>query len=262
MLDKLFPVLFVGHGSPMNIVAKNDFTEMLNRLGKTLSKPDVIVVISAHWLTRGNFISITKQPKTIYDFYGFPDELYQITYPAKGSPETAEKIINLLGSDLVSPMENMGLDHGAWSVLYHLYPKADVPVLQLSVDIEKTAEEQFDLGKKLQPLRNENILLLGSGNIVHSFRGLDFENENAEPLDLAVEFDHFVESAIIKKDFTSLIKYKKMGEAAEFSVPTPDHYFPLLTVLGASVEKDNVTYPYTKILNRTIGMRTLVLDSN
>ena len=260
MSEKLFPVFFAGHGSPMNIIANNEFSHSLQKLGENLPKPDAILVISAHWLTRGTFISTAEKPETIYDFYGFPEALYQIKYPAAGSPETAEKVIRLLGESMVKRDRGMGLDHGAWAVLHHMYPKADVPVLQLSLDAEKPSSYHFEMGKKLKALRGENILLLGSGNIVHSFRGADFQNEISEPYEWSSSFDKTVENHINNRDFLPLVDYQKLGQPALLSIPTPDHYWPLLYVLGASDDSDSVSYPFTAIHHKTMSMRSVLFS--
>lgn len=244
----------------MNIIANNAFSRSLNQLGEKLPKPDAILVISAHWLTRGTVISTAEKPETIYDFYGFPEELYRVKYSAKGSPETAEKVIRLLGGVSVKKDPGMGLDHGAWAVLHHLYPNADIPVLQLSLDAEKPSSFHFETGKKLKALRKENILLLGSGNIVHSFRGADFHNEISEPYEWSSSFDKTVEKHINNRDFLPLVDYQKLGQPALLSIPTPDHYWPLLYVLGASDEADSVSYPFTEIHHKTMSMRSVLFS--
>lgn len=252
------PVLFIGHGSPMNALANNDYTRALNLLGKTIEKPKAILMISAHWMTRGTAVTAMAHPKTIHDFYGFPKALFDIQYPAPGSTELAHVLIDQIGSPHILPDTNeWGLDHGTWSVLKHLYPEANIPVLQLSMDMTKPAEYHFEIGKKLKFLREQGVLIIGSGNIVHNLRQIDWE-EKATPFDWAVEFDQWVKEKAEKHDFSSLVKDYAQSKSGQLSVPTPDHYYPLLYILGAVEDNDQLSFPYEEIQNASIAMRSFM----
>lgn len=241
----------------MNIVADNEFTQMLNRTGKALPKPKAIVVVSAHWLTNGTFIATAKNPETIYDFGGFPNELYQIKYAAQGSPDLAKQIMSQIKNPELKPDSKMGFDHGAWSVLHHLYPEANIPVVQLSIDYHQTGEHHFQIGKAIEFLRDEEVLVIGSGNIVHNLRAIDFQNENAVPYDWAVEFDEVVKNKILERNFSPLNDYKSFGQIAQYSVPTPDHYFPLLYILGMTNSSDKIEFLFDGFQNKSISMRAV-----
>lgn len=247
------PVLFLAHGSPMNALADNEYTKALNNLGKQIPNPKAILCISAHWQTRGTKIVGVENPQLIYDFQGFPEELYQVEYPAKGAPEFALKTKSLISkSEVVS---NWGLDHGAWSVLKHLYPAADIPVYQVSMDLALNEDGHFQIGKNLHRLRNEGVLILGSGNIVHNLRKIKWTNDNG-PYDWCVKFDEGVRDALLKKDRDQLLRYHiQFGESAKLSVPTDDHYLPLLYCLGASTHEDQVTFPYEGYEMGSLSMR-------
>jgi len=248
----LMPVFFLGHGNPMNAVYTNAFTRRLNEMGNSLKwKPDAILVVSAHWLTRGIYASTTAFPETIYDFSGFPEELYKVVYPAPGAPVQAEYTMELIPE--IKADEEMGLDHGAWSMLVHMFPDADIPVFQLSIDFHQPMQYHFDLGKKLFPLRKKNILIIGSGNIVHNLQyAFPLDNPNKYPW--ASEFDEWVKDKIVKRDFESLINYQSGGEAAKMSVPTTDHYIPLLYCLGLVQENEDINFTYEEIIT-SLSMR-------
>lgn len=213
----------------MNLIENNPYTAGWRQIAARLPKPKAILSISAHWYTRGNFISISEHPETIYDFYGFPDELYQMSYPASGSPLLAKRVQELC--DTVRPVEH-GLDHGTWCVLHSMYPDADIPVVQLSVDGTAGPEEAFLLGRKLSALREEGILLLGSGNVVHNLRLVDFNKPNG--FAWAEEFDAYIQHAIRERCFQDVLHYTQAGECARFAFPTPDHFMPLCDILGAA----------------------------
>lgn len=252
------PVLFVGHGSPMNAIAKNDYTDALNALGKSIPKPKAVLSISAHWLTKGTYITSTSTPKQIYDFYGFPDELYHLKYPAKGSAETAEKIQMLLPELEIKPdLGQWGLDHGTWSVLQHLYPKADIPVIQLSIDASRSPEYHLHLGEQLRLLREEGILIVGSGNVVHNLRNFSW-TENAEIFPWAAEFDQWVKTQIEARNFKALVEDFNKTPVGKMSVPSLDHYLPLLYIVGASRSDNRLNFFYEKIQNSSIAMRSLI----
>ena len=255
--SQTMPVLFVGHGSPMNALAKNDYTEALDALGKSLPTPKAVLSISAHWLTNGTFITSTQTPKQIYDFNGFPDELYQVKYPAKGSPEIAAKIQKLIPVEIKADDGEWGLDHGTWSVLQHLYPKANVPVLQLSLDMQKPPEYHLQLGEQLRVLRDEGILIVASGNIVHNLRAFSW-TENDEIFPWALEFDTWVKEQIETRNFKALAQDYNKTPAGKMSVPSLDHYLPLLYILGASRPEDKLSFFYEKIQNSSIAMRSMI----
>jgi len=225
------PTVFIGHGSPMYALEPNRHTSAWASLGKRLHKPDAILLISAHWLTRGIWLTAMQQPKTIHDFGGFPEALFQIQYPAPGSPALAQRVQSLLTQAVVLEEYEWGIDHGAWSVLRYLYPNADVPVVQLSLDGSLSANEHYTLAKQLAPLRDENILILGSGNIVHNLRLIDWDAD-AAPLPWATEFNQFFTSQILANQHPPLLDWQGAGDAARLSIPTPEHYWPALYPLA------------------------------
>lgn len=249
------PTLFIGHGSPMNAIEQNEFTKTISNLGKSLPTPKAILMISAHWMTKKTLISGVDKPKTIHDFYGFPQHLYTIQYPAPGSPQKANEIIkSIKDPKLHLDLEEWGLDHGTWSVLNHLYPKAHIPVFQLSLDMTKPMEFHFDLGKKLNYLREQGVMIMGSGNIVHNLRQIKWDS-NANVYDWAIEFDEWVKTKLVKRDFKSLMNDPLKFQAGKLSVPTLDHYLPLLYVLGASNQKDQLNFDFEGYQNASISMR-------
>ena len=224
------PVLFIGHGSPMNAIEKNEFSDKWKEIAKKIPKPRAILCISAHWQTEGLGVTAMERPKTIHDFYGFPEELYDIEYKAKGSKKLAEEIKNMIKKFDISLDHEWGLDHGTWSVLINMFPNADIPVLQLSLDYNLNPKHIFRLGKELSKFREQGILIIGSGNIVHNLMMI---NPGVKSFPWAVEFDSFVKKSILKKDYESLIDYEK-HKYSRLAHPTSDHYLPLLYVLGAS----------------------------
>lgn len=236
-MSNKMPVVFVGHGSPMNAIEDNSFSRSWTELGKTLEPPKVILSISAHWFTRGTKVNDASKPAMIYDMYGFPDELYQLKYPAPGSPELAYRARDLIG-DFVTIDNNWGLDHGSWSVLRRAYPKADIPIVQLSVNAMLSPAEHYEIGKKLRPLRDEGVLIFGSGNVVHNLSRVDWRMNDGQPW--AQEFDQYIFRAIQSGAFSDVVDYTKAGESAQLSVPSIDHFAPLLYVLGASDANDAV----------------------
>lgn len=251
------PVLFIGHGSPMNAIEDNDYTRTVAALGKRLPRPEAVLCVSAHWLTEGTRVTGMAKPRTIHDFGGFPEALYQVSYPAPGSPALAALVRETVGGGEVSIDEGeWGLDHGAWSVLRHLYPKADVPVVQLGIDVGATARRHLNIGEKLRPLRDKGILILGSGNIVHNLRRISFD-EGAEPASWAVEFDAWVKDRLEKRDFAALSGDLDAAPSGRLAVPTPDHYDPLLYVLGAADERDAMRFEFEGIQNGSISMRSV-----
>lgn len=251
------PVLFVGHGSPMNAVERNEYSRAWGELGGKLPKPKAVLCVSAHWLTEGTGVHIAKKPKTIHDFWGFPEELYNIQYPCPGAPEYAKETQALIKKTNVEPDEEWGLDHGTWVVMMHLFPKADVPVFQLSIDFPKPGAFHYELGRELAALRERGVLIVGSGNIVHNLGRIAFD-PNAKPFDWALEFDELSKNFLEKGDDTSLIAYEKLGPAAKLAIPTPDHYFPLLYALGARRKGEHVSFPVTGIAHGSVSMRAVM----
>jgi 4,5-DOPA dioxygenase extradiol len=254
------PVLFIGHGNPMHAIRDNAFTRMLANLGRELPRPRAVLCISAHWMTRGmTAVTSSRHPETIHDFAGFPRELFDVSYPAPGDPETAERISRTSADPRIQPDHGAwGLDHGAWSVLKHMYPAADVPVLQLSIDITEGPEFHFALGAKLKQLRREGVLIVGSGNVVHNLRHVSFADD-APPFDWAVEFDEWLKHRLQERDYNSVLRHATGSSSGKLSIPTPDHWYPLLYALGASDESDPLRFEYEGIENASISMRCLSL---
>ncbi len=252
------PVLFLGHGSPMNAIEDNQFVRGFKEIVKSIPKPKAILCISAHWYIKGTKVLSSSMPKTIHDFGGFPDALYQVQYPAKGDPELAKEVKNLLGTQ-ASLSDDWGFDHGAWSVLIHLFPKADIPVIQLSIDNSQSSSHHFELGKLLKKLRNKGILVVGSGNIVHNLAMIDWANmgKDNHGYDWAIEVREKVNNAILNPDLNSLIHYEKQGKAFQNAIPTPDHYLPLLYTLGMLDTTDSLELFNDKLLAGSLSMTSL-----
>ncbi len=252
------PVLFLGHGSPMNAIEENDYVRGFRTIAKTLPKVKAVVCVSAHWYTKGTMVTAMPKPKTIHDFGGFPEALYKVQYPAPGDPELAKQTKELIKKTNVGLDETWGLDHGAWSVLKHLYPNADVPIIQLSIDYTKDAQWHFDLAKELQSLRDKGILIVGSGNIIHNLADAAFDriNENFG-YDWAVEAREKTNSLLLKNDFDQLVHYEKLGKPLQKAVPTPDHYLPLIYTLGLKNEKDKLELFNDKLLAGSLSMTSV-----
>lgn len=249
------PVLFLGHGSPMNAIADNNFTRTLGALGHKIPKPTAILCVSAHWMSEGSWITGMENPKTIHDFYGFPQALFDVQYNAAGSPEIAKLIQNEVKDPRINIDHEMwGLDHGTWSVLRHMYPEADIPVLQLSIYMEQPPEYHVKLGEELRKLREKGVLIVGSGNIVHNLRRIVWD-ANAKPYDWALEFDQYVKSKLEQRDFKALQDDVLKSEAGRLSIPTPDHWYPLLYTIGASDKNDSMKFEYEEMQNGSISMR-------
>jgi len=246
------PVLFIGHGTPMNAIEQNAFTASWQALGKKM-KPKGILMISAHWYTRGTWTQDSDMPSVINDMYGFPRELYAVNYAVHGDRQLTEKTLALLTPD-IAINNAWGIDHGAWSVLTHMYPKRDIPVVQLSIDANKTPEEHFKVGQKLRRLRDEGYLIIGSGNIVHNLRRVAFNK--TEGYEWADTFDQKIKEAIVAKAFDRCVHYSDFGEVAKLSVPTTEHFDPLLYVLGAAEKQDDVS-----IFNEATVMGSLSMTS-
>ncbi|HHY82970.1 MAG TPA: 4,5-DOPA dioxygenase extradiol [Clostridiales bacterium] len=233
------PVLFVGHGSPMNAIEDNEYSRGWRKIAESIPKPKVILSVSAHWYTRGTRIMNEENPKTIYDMYGFPDELYKITYNTSGSPAVAEKASELI-SRKTKYDNSWGIDHGTWSVLVHMYPKRDIPVFQISVDRDAPPEQHYIMGRELRALREEGVLIFGTGNVVHNLRLVDWHKSN-KGFDWAYEFDDYIYENILNKNHENILKYNELGDIARLAVPTPDHFYPLLYTLDASDEDDKIS---------------------
>lgn len=249
------PVLFVGHGSPMNALEKNVVTESMAKLGRELPRPKAILSVSAHWETEGTQVLFNRTPPTIHDFYGFPKALFDMQYPASGPTEIALETQKLIpGSSL---NEKWGLDHGTWSVLAHMYPKADIPVYQVSLDVRKTPEEHMQVGRQLQSLREQGVLILGSGNIVHNLRVINWKDPNGA-YTWAADFDLQIKKALDSRDDKTLMTYESLGEMAKLSVPTAEHYLPLLYIVGASSKDDTLSYPFEGYQMGSLSMRSVL----
>ena len=253
------PVLFLGHGSPMNAIEDNLFTKNFKKLGEELPKPQAILCISAHWFISGTKVTAMDIPKTIHDFGGFPQALFDVRYPASGSPELADTTAKLLSPTPVELDHSWGLDHGAWSVIKHLYPKADIPVIQMSIDYRQKPEFHFELGKQLSALREKGVLIVGSGNIIHNLRKIDFQNINKLDYgyDWAIEAHSAVNSHINNGNFTPLINYLSLGKAMALAAPTPDHYLPLLYTLGLKQKNESITLFNDYLLAGSMSMTSL-----
>lgn len=237
------PVLFVGHGSPMNAIEENEFTLYWKKLAAEIEKPKAVLCISAHWLTRGTFVTAMNHPKTIHDFGGFPQALFDVNYPAPGNPELAEETAKLITSTSVGLDHEWGLDHGTWSIVKNMYPNAEIPVLQLSIDYSQPAKYHYDLAKQLSALRKKGVLIIGSGNMVHNLGMVAWDKLNESfGFDWAIEMNSIFKKKIEENDHTALIQYEKLSSAAKLAVPTPDHYYPLLYTLGLKEEKDSISF--------------------
>jgi len=258
-ISERMPVLFLGHGSPMNAIEENEFVKGFRTIAKSIPKPKSILCVSAHWFTKGTKVTAMKIPKTIHDFGGFPQELFQVQYPAPGNPELARETAQLLQPTHVELDEKWGLDHGAWSVIKHLYPNADIPVIQLSIDYSKPASFHFDLAKQLDGLRNKGILIIGSGNIVHNLGMIDWKNMNKVDYgyDWAIEVRAKINQYILDGNYKPLIEYQKQGKAFDLAIPSPDHYLPLIYALGLKSEKDNLSFFNDQLLAGSLSMTSL-----
>lgn len=259
--DKM-PMLFLGHGSPMNAIEENQFVQEFRQQATLLPKPNAILCISAHCYTKGTFVTAMEQPKTIHDFGGFPKELYEVEYPALGSPMLAAETIRLANASIKEDL-NWGLDHGAWSVIKHLYPKADIPVVQLSLDYTQSSEYHFKLGKMLSELRHRGVLIIGSGNIIHNLRLVDFNalDKIGYGFDWAIEAHATINQLLHKGDFNALVSYQKLGKSVQLAVPSPDHYLPLLYILALKDDKDSLSLFNDKLLAGSLSMTSVKIET-
>ncbi|MDB5804145.1 MAG: hypothetical protein JWN73_1467 [Betaproteobacteria bacterium] len=252
------PVAFFGHGSPMNTLESNRHTDAWRALGVTLPKPRAILMVSAHWYTEGTAVTAMDKPATIHDFFGFPQALFDVRYPAPGDPALAARVRDMLAPAEIGMDQEWGLDHGAWSVLAHVYPQADIPVVQLSINARQPAAWHYDLGKRLAPLRDEGVLILGSGDVVHNLRVMR-RGADAAPYEWAERFNQQARACIEAGEHAPLIAYEALGEDARLSIPTPEHYLPLLYVLGAQAPDDQVSFVTDGIELGSISMLTCVI---
>jgi 4,5-DOPA dioxygenase extradiol len=263
---QLMPALFIGHGSPQNALEQNEFTQVWQQLGKDTPQPKAVLCISAHWLTKGTHVTAMNNPKTIHDFGGFSDELNQVKYPAPGDPELAKTTKGLITSTEVGLDHDWGLDHGTWSIAKQMYPNANIPVLQLSIDYHKSPKYHYDLSMQLYNLRKKGVLIIGSGNLVHNLRKVDVRpgfgpDKNGiyptNAFDWALEFNDTMKAHLKSGNFQGLIDYEKMGKTAKLAHPTPDHYYPLLYTLGVVSPKEQITFFNDKVFAGSLSMTSV-----
>ena len=254
MLKTRQPALFLGHGAPTNATQDNEFTRSLRALGRRLVRPRAVLIVSAHWVTEGVQVTGAERPKTIHDFYGFPPELYAIEYAAPGAPALALEVGSLLSGELTVDSAR-GLDHGAWSVLCFLFPEADVPVIQLSIDLGRSAEQHRQLGRSLSPLRDAGVLLIGSGNLTHNLGAVSFPDEHAAPPEWVRVFDEWAKEALLRGDEEALVAMRAPADLFSRNHPTAEHYIPLLYALGARAPADPVSFPFEGYQYGVLSMR-------
>jgi 4,5-DOPA dioxygenase extradiol len=249
------PALFVGHGNPLNALEDNAYTRAWRAIGPSIPRPRAVVCVSAHWYIEGTRVTAMEHPRTIHDFGGFPRELYEVRYPAPGDPVLAARVAELLKpTDVIQDDESWGLDHGTWSVLVHLLSDADVPVIQLSIDETESASTHYELGRRLSALRGDGILLLGSGNMVHNLHTYAWGRHGVEPFDWAERFEKEARRLLVAKEHQPLINYESMGPDAKLSIPTPEHYLPLLYVAAGCQGDEQVTFPVEGIDGGSVSM--------
>ena len=252
------PVLFLGHGSPMNAIEENEFVKSFRSIGQTITKPNAILCVSAHWETRGTFVTAMEKPKTIHDFGGFPQELFDVQYPAPGSPDLAREIKSLIKKTEVGLDDKWGLDHGAWSVVKHMYPNADVPVIQLSLDYTQTPQHHYELAKELKSLRKKGVLVIGSGNMVHNLGLVAWDRLNQQyAFDWATEANEKMKKHIISGDHQKLINFRSEGKAFDLAIPTAEHYLPLIYILAMQEESEKVSLFNDKAVAGSLTMTSV-----
>jgi 4,5-DOPA dioxygenase extradiol len=256
----LMPAIFFGHGNPMNALTENAWTSRWAELGRSMPKPKAILCISAHWYIPAVAVTAMERPRTIHDFGGFPRELFEFQYPAAGSPDLAQRINELLGGDVLIDDRHWGLDHGTWSVLCHVFPDAVVPVVQLSISETEPAQFHYDLAKRLTPLRNEGVLVIGSGNLVHNLHTYAWGDAKREPFDWALRFERKARELITSGDHQPLIEYESLGKDALLSAPTPDHYLPLIYMLALQNQDDEVSFPVSGFDGGSVSMTTVMFS--
>jgi 4,5-DOPA dioxygenase extradiol len=253
------PVIFFGHGNPMNAITQNPYTEAWRAIGAQTPRPTAILSISAHWYVPGARVTVATASRTLHDFGGFPPALFEVQYPAPGDPALARRVQRLLAPLDVGLDESWGLDHGTWSVLRHVYPDADIPVVQLSIDESEPASYHFEVGRRLAPLRAEGVLIAGSGNLVHNLHTYAWGRHPLDPYDWATRFEYTARQLMLAGDYPRLVDYERLGADAALSIPTPDHYLPLLYVLGAAQPGDPVGFPVEGVDGGSISMLSVQL---
>lgn len=253
-MPNLMPAIFFGHGNPMNALTRNACTKAWQSIGEQIPRPKAILAVSAHWYLPGTGVTVNSAPKTIHDFGGFPPELYEVQYPAPGDPVLARRVKDLLTPIDVALDDSWGLDHGTWSVLRHVYPAADIPVVQLRIDETQPAAFHLDVGRSLAPLRQEGVLIIGSGNLVHNLHAYGWGRRSRDPYDWAIRFEAVARDFMLARDFNSLVNYESLGRDALLSIPTPDHYLPLLYVLGCLQQDDGISFPVEGMDGGSISM--------
>ncbi len=252
------PVLFLGHGSPMNAIEENEFVSGFRKVGSEISRPSAVLVISAHWETQGTFVTAMQKPRTIHDFGGFPKALFDVQYPAPGSPELAAETRNLVKKTEVGLDEKWGLDHGAWSVIKHLYPNADVPVIQMSLDYRQSARWHYDLAKELAALRRKGVLIVGSGNMVHNLAMVEWRRLNETfGYDWAIEASEKMKNSILSGDHQPLVNFRSQGKSFDLAIPTPEHYLPLLYTVALQEKGEEVTLFNDRALAGSLTMTSV-----
>lgn len=256
------PALFLGHGSPMNAIEENDFVAGFRKIGREITRPNAILCISAHWETKGTFVTAMEMPRTIHDFGGFPKELFDVQYPAPGSPELAYKTKKIVHKTEIGLDDNWGLDHGAWSVIKHLFPNADIPVIQMSIDYTRPARYHYELAKEISCLRQKGVLIIGSGNMVHNLRMVAWDKLNEDfAFDWAAEANEKMKSHIFNGDFQPLINFRSQGKAFDLAIPTPEHYLPLLYTLALKEDCDEVTFFNDKPVGGSLTMTSVKIEA-
>lgn len=259
---KKMPTLFIGHGSPMYAIEENEFVQEWEKLAKLLPRPKAILTISAHWETRGTQVTVMQHPPTIHDFGGFPQQLSTFQYPAPGSPELAQHVIDTITQEQITPNTSWGLDHGTWCILCKMYPNADIPVIQLSLDYTKSTLEHYQLAKELQSLRNEGVLIIGSGNIIHNLRQVAWDKTDSEEFgyDWAIEAQNTINQLIKGNNHTQLNNYKTESKAVQLAIPTPEHFIPLLYILALKEENSTLTFFNDKLVMGSLSMTSIIID--
>ena len=257
---ELAPLLFIGHGSPMNGIGQNSFSDSWELIGRNVELPAAALVVSAHWLSRGTFVTAMNHPKTIHDFAGFPEALYAVEYPAPGDPLLAQEIQSIVSKTNVGLDHDWGLDHGAWTVVRHIFPEANIPVLQLSIDYHKPASYHYALAKELQSLRRKGVMIIGSGNIIHNLRLVDWQKLNAENYgyDWAIELNELFKNKILHREHDALINYTDLSKAALLAVPTPDHYYPLLYTLALQSDNEETVFFNDELVGGSLNMTSVL----
>lgn len=259
-MSSRMPSLFFGHGNPLNALLQNSYTKAWSDIGRELPRPKAILSVSAHWYIQDAAVTVSTAPRTIHDFGGFPRELYEVQYPAPGSPEVARRVQQVLAPLPVRFDERWGLDHGTWSVLCHVYPEADIPIVQLSIDETQPPSFHYEIGKRLAALREEGVLIVGSGNVVHNLHAYAWGHHAQEPYGWTLTFEQRIREALLVAEYDPLVNYEtKMGSEATLAAPTPDHYLPLLYVVGTRTSEDMVSFPVEGVDGGSISMLAVQL---